>query len=401
MTQDSSTEIRRVGVIGGGQLAWMMAPAAQSLGLALAIQTPSASDPAVAIAQATVLANSADVAATRTLAAQCDVITFENEFIDCQRLQALAEEGTRFRPDLEVLALVLDKLDQRRFFTHIGLPNPAYTTFDGHETPDAVAQKAQMLGFPLVMKTRRLGYDGYGTSIVNDLSGLEATWARWQRVPVILEEFIPFKQELAIMVARSAAGEVAVYPTVETQQVGQICRRVFAPAQVTAEVATCMAAIARTLVESLQLIGIIGIECFLTQDDRVLINEIAPRTHNSGHYTLDACQTSQFEQQLRAVSDLPLGATDLLCPQAVMVNLLGLNISASDHHQRLQALKQRPQATVYWYNKAIRPGRKLGHITQCLEAKENPLAVAQAIEAIWYGPEAMIDDTGSDPSSTA
>ncbi|NJL46292.1 MAG: ATP-grasp domain-containing protein, partial [Leptolyngbyaceae cyanobacterium SM2_5_2] len=190
---------------------------------------------------------------------------------------------------------------------------------------------------------------------------------------------------LAIMVARSAMGEVAVYPTVETQQVGQICRRVLAPAAVRAEVATYMDAIARSLVESLQLIGIVGIECFLTQDDRVLINEIAPRTHNSGHYTLEACQTSQFEQQLRAVSDRPLGSTALAYPQAVMVNLLGLEESDTSHHRKLQALKQLSETTVYWYNKGVRPGRKLGHATRGLAAQDDPMAAAEVIETIWYG----------------
>jgi len=265
------------------------------------------------------------------------------------------------------------------------LPSPCYVALDGHEIDEQLAVNAQKIGFPLVMKTRRLGYDGYGTSVVNQASELGAAWEKFRHAPVLLEEFVAFKQELAIMVARSAAGDVAIYPTVETQQVGQVCRRVFAPAQVSAEVATRMEAIARTLVESLQLVGIVGIECFLTPDDQVLINEIAPRTHNSGHYTLEACQTSQFEQQLRAVSDRPLGSTALVCPQAVMVNLLGLEKSDASHHRKLQALKQLPQTTVYWYNKDIRPGRKLGHATRCLTTQDDVVAAAEVIETIWYG----------------
>ena len=245
--------------------------------------------------------------------------------------------------------------------------------------------KAEAIGFPLVIKTRRLGYDGYGTAVIPERSQLSAAWDRFNHAPVLLEEFVPFKQELAIMVARSALGDVAIYPTVETQQVEQICRRVFAPARVSAAVAARMEAIARTLVEQLQLVGLIGIECFLTQDDQVLINEMAPRTHNSGHYTLEACETSQFEQQLRAVGDRPLGPTDLTCAQAVMVNLLGLDQSEAAHYRKLEILKQWPGATLYWYNKGIRPGRKLGHVTQCLEAGAEAAAAAAAIEAIWYG----------------
>ena len=301
MEQPISTPITKIGVIGGGQLAWMMGPAAQKLGLELVVQTPQETDPAVAIAQASILSPVADWAATATLAAQCDVITFENEFIDCQGLQTLADQGTRFRPGLDVLALVLDKRHQREFFSRIGLPNPRYTFLDGNENAEELMAKAEAIGFPLVIKTRRLGYDGYGTAVIPERSQLSATWDRFNHAPVLLEEFVPFKQELAIMVARSALGDVAIYPTVETQQVEQICRRVFAPARVSAAVAARMEAIARTLVEQLQLVGLIGIECFLTQDDQVLINEIAPRTHNSGHYTLEACETSQFEQQLRAI----------------------------------------------------------------------------------------------------
>ncbi|TVQ13617.1 MAG: 5-(carboxyamino)imidazole ribonucleotide synthase [Leptolyngbya sp. DLM2.Bin27] len=383
--QANPKAIQRVGIIGGGQLAWMMGPAAQSLGLDLVVQTPGKDDPAVAIAQSTLLAAVDDIAATQALAAQCDVITFENEFIDCEGLQPLADQGTIFRPGLEVLALVLDKRHQRECFDRLGLPNPRYTFLEGDESDAELGAKADPLGFPLVMKTRRLGYDGYGTAVVNDSTQLTATWKAFDRTPVLLEEFVPFKQELAVMVARSARGEIALYPTVETQQVDQICRRVLAPAQVNAAVATQMERIARTLVEQLQLVGIVGIECFLTPDDRVLINEIAPRTHNSGHYSLDACATSQFEQQLRAVCDRPLGPTHLTCPQAVMVNLLGLDQPDEAHHRQLAALGQLPQATLYWYRKAIRPGRKLGHITQGLGAGADPRAAAAAIEAIWYG----------------
>lgn len=385
MEQATPSNIQRVGVIGGGQLAWMMGPAAKKLGLSLVVQTPSDSDPAVAIAHSALFAEVADAAATSALAAQCDVITFENEFIDCPGLQALADQGTVFRPGLDVLALVLDKRHQREFFGRIGLPNPRYDFLDGDETEAELAAKGQTIGLPLVMKTRRLGYDGYGTSVVNDAAQLTATWDKFERAPVLLEEFVPFKQELAVMAARSAQGDIAVYPTVETQQVDQICRRVLAPARVSSAIAAKMESMARALVEQLQLVGIVGIECFLTQDDRVLINEIAPRTHNSGHYSLDACATSQFEQQLRAVGDRPLGPTHLTCPQAVMVNLLGLEQPDEAHHRKLAALGQLPQATLYWYRKAIRPGRKLGHITQCLSASADPRAAAAAIEDIWYG----------------
>ncbi|NMF85468.1 5-(carboxyamino)imidazole ribonucleotide synthase [Nodosilinea sp. P-1105] len=379
--------VQRVGVIGGGQLAWMMGPGAKSLGLELVIQTPDPEDPAVAIAQHTILAPITDVDATAVLASQCDVITFENEFIDCAGLQPLVKQGTMFRPGLELMALVLDKLHQRQFFQQMGLPNPRYVFLDGGEAPEVLLAKAETVGFPLVMKTRRLGYDGYGTFVVADRSQLTAAWQTSGRAPVLLEEFVPFKQELAIVVARSVSGELALYPAVETQQVNQICRRVVAPAPVSPAVMDRMATLARTLVNGLDLVGVMAIECFLTEDDQVLINEIAPRTHNSGHYSLDACVTSQFEQQLRAISDRPLGPTDLTCDQAVMVNLLGLDASDATHQERLANLKAIPQAQVYWYGKSPRPGRKLGHVTQCLRADADSARVAATIERLWYGAE--------------
>ena len=386
MGQTSGNDkIRQVGVIGGGQLAWMMGPAAQHLGLALVVQTPQATDPAVAVAHQVIFADVADVTGTIDLARQCDVITFENEFIDCAGLRSLAEQGVVFRPALEVLELVLDKLHQRQFFERIGLPNPPYETLEADAPLEELTEKAHRLGFPVVLKTRRLGYDGYGTFIVQDPDQLTQTWEDTGRAAVLLEAFVPFKQELAVMVARSATGEVAVYPTVETQQVNQICRRVIAPAGVSEAVHQAVQSYAKTLATALNLVGIVGIECFLTQDDQVLINEIAPRTHNSGHYTLDACQTSQFEQQLLAVSQLPLGSTMMTCQQALMVNLLGIEADEQAYADKIQQLKELPQAHLYWYNKAPRPGRKLGHITFTLANPGDLSELITRVETLWYG----------------
>lgn len=384
MASAKPENVQTIGVIGGGQLAWMLAPAAHKLGLKLMVQTPNQTDPAVALADDTILASITDVTATAELADRCDVITFENEFIDVPGLQQLVAQGVHFRPALEVLSLVLDKLDQRQFFHRIGLPNPRFVSLNGDESTKTLVTRALEIGFPLMLKTRRLGYDGYGTFRVTDQQYLQTIWDKTGRAPVLLEEFVPFKKELAVMVARSISGEIAVFPTVETQQVDQMCRRVMAPARVSPDVTQTMHELACTLVQQLQLVGIVGIECFLTQDDRVLINEIAPRTHNSGHYTLDACLTSQFEQQLRAISNQPLGATDLNCPQALMVNLLGLETSPEEHQIRLQRLKDLPHAQVYWYEKAPRPGRKLGHITLRLGGEDDPAKMAAEVEHLWY-----------------
>lgn len=386
--------MKRVGVIGGGQLAWMMAAAADKLGIELAVQTPHETDPAVAIASQTVFAAIDDAAATAKLATCCDVITFENEFVNLDALMPLAREGVCFRPKLEVLAPILDKYHQRCYMRDLGLPVPKFIAWE-KETPESpnpqIPTSQQPLGFPVVMKARRHGYDGQGTVILKQPADLEATWQRWGCPPVLLEEFIPFDRELAAIAARSTSGEMVIYPIVETQQENQVCRRVLVPAFLEPPVAAEIEAIARTLLESLQAVGLFAIELFLTRDSKVLVNEIAPRTHNSGHFSIDACSTSQFEMHLRAVCEQPLGNPALNCAGAVMVNLLGFEHSHNDYQQKRQQLAEIPGACVHWYGKAeSRPGRKLGHVTVLISAKGENLhareeAIARQCEEIWYG----------------
>jgi 5-(carboxyamino)imidazole ribonucleotide synthase len=375
----------RVGVIGGGQLAWMMADAARSLAVDLIVQTPQASDPAVAIATETILAPVDDAVATAQLAAQCDVITFENEFIDLEALTHLEKQGTRFYPQLSALAPLLDKYHQRCYLRDIGLPTPEFSTLEAADT-----LSVRWLSYPTVLKARRHGYDGQGTFILKGQADLEKIVADSAGQSWLVEEFVPFERELAIMAARGVTGEIVTYPVVETQQEAQVCRRVL----VTSDLATVeeeVEAIAHTLLTRLNVVGIFGIELFLTRDGKVLVNEIAPRTHNSGHYTLDACITSQFEQHLRAVCGLPLGNPALKTEAAVMVNLLGYEHSQSEYLEKRQQLSQVPQAQVHWYGKTeSRPGRKLGHVTVLIDMRDaaqqrsQATEIAQMIEKIWY-----------------
>lgn len=372
----------RIGIIGGGQLAWMMAQAAKTLGLEVVIQTPHITDPAVAIAPEAILAPITDVSATAQLAQHCPVITFENEFVDLDGLATLAAQGTCFRPGLSILSQIIDKYQQRCYLQELGLPNPRVMPLDPSQTLSAAD-----IDFPLVLKTRRHGYDGQGTFVVRSPQELDQVLKRVGKHPLLLEEFIPFERELAVIAARSLSGEVAIYPIVETQQVNQVCRRVFVPAPITPAVAEQAEAIARQLLTAIEAVGVFGIELFQTADGRVLINELAPRVHNSGHFTLDACVTSQFEQHLRAVAGLPLGNPAMQTPGAVMVNLLGYESSHSDYQDKRQQLAALPHAHVYWYGKTeSRLGRKLGHVTVLLETADRTLAeqAAHAVEAIWY-----------------
>ncbi|MBD1904968.1 5-(carboxyamino)imidazole ribonucleotide synthase [Funiculus sociatus GB2-A5] len=387
--------MKRVGVIGGGQLAWMMAGASESLGVKLVVQTPHAIDPAVEIADSTIFAAIDDAAATLELANRCDVITFENEFINLPALRQLAQQGISFRPGLEVLAPLLDKYDQRCYLEDIGLPTPSFMTLEGEVGNDELnltksfpqPLNLPQLDFPLVLKTRRHGYDGQGTFIIKDSEALQSTWQKLKYAPVLLEEFVPFERELAVMAARSLDGEIVVYPVVETQQEDQVCHRVLVPAEISLAVEEEVNAIAHSLLNSLQAVGIFGIELFLTNDGKVLVNEIAPRTHNSGHFTLDASVTSQFEQHLRAVCGLPLGNPALKSAGAVMVNLLGYEYSQNDYFAKRQQLADLPASHLHWYGKTeSRPGRKLGHVTVLLDTanRAEAEAIAQTIESIWY-----------------
>jgi 5-(carboxyamino)imidazole ribonucleotide synthase len=377
-----SSKIKRVGVVGGGQLAWMMGNAASRLGIELVVQTPDATDPAITVSVDPVLAAIDDVNATAKLADRCDVVTFENEFVNLEGLRLLEQQGVLFQPSLSSLSPLLDKYIQRCYLRDLDLPTPRFWEWD--------CSADLHLDFPFVIKVRRHGYDGQGTFIVKNRESFESICARLKGRPLLLEEFVPFDRELAVIAARSTNGEIAIYPIVETQQENQVCRLVIAPADISLDVKSEAESIARTLLNSLQAIGVFGIELFLTADNKLLVNEIAPRTHNSGHFTIDACKTSQFEQHLRAVCQLPLGNCDLNCHGAVMVNLLGYESAESDYLEQRKKLAQIPGSFVHWYGKKeSRPGRKLGHVTVLLnqELGENRRsqaeAIAQTVESIW------------------
>ncbi len=393
----------RIGVIGGGQLALMMGTAAQKLGIELIVQTPNTNDPAVGIGSDVIFAAVDDATATAELAKKCDVITFENEFIDIEALSKLATDKVCFRPPIQALSPLLDKYHQRCFLQDLGIPVPRFTL---PESLFAVSSQTEQytkinhqqewqLSFPAVLKARRHGYDGQGTFIIKDLTSLEEQLYQDPEKNqtknlieshFVLEEFIPFQKELAVIAARSASGEISTFVVVETQQEQQVCRRVIAPADISQKTEKAIKDIACTILNNLQVIGVFAIELFLTNDE-VLVNEIAPRTHNSGHFSIDACFTSQFEQHLRAVSDLPLGNVALKKPCAIMVNLLGYENLKSDYTDKRSTLKKIPGAHVHWYGKSeSRPGRKLGHITVLFDKlnRDEAMTIAKNIESIWY-----------------
>ncbi len=310
------------------------------------------------------------------LAAHSAVMTFEHELVDLAALADLESSGTRVRPSPAVLALAVDKLHQRRSLSAIdGVHVPAYAPVA--ELADTESFAAEH-GWPVVLKARSGGYDGRGVWMCADIDAVRQAFddATAAGLELYVEQAVELIAELAVLVARSPSGEVAVHPPVETCQMDGMCRWVVMPPRIPASVILEAELLARTLAEQVGLEGLMAIELFLTAGARLLVNELALRTHNTGHLHTEASTTSQFEQHLRAVLDLPLGVTTPLVPAAAMVNVVGPE-DGSDPASRLGRALRVPGAHVHLYGKSARPGRKLGHVTVCAETAEAALDLAR------------------------
>lgn len=347
-----------VGVIGGGQLARMTQQAAISLGVRLVVLAEDASAPAIA-AGADLVAGRPDVLADlEGLAARCDVVTVDHEQAPADLLAQLAQQGHRVAPGADAARLGQDKVAARAALGAAGIAVAPWTVT---AEPDALARVADEHGWPLVLKAPRGGYDGRGVWVVHGPRAASQVLSITGGSPLLVEPHLPFSHELAIMVVRSWSGEVVAYPPLETVQDDGQCREVLFPASVRPEVATRARQLAVRIAETVGLVGSMAVELFVV-DDRLLLNELAVRPHNSAHLTIEACATSQFENHLRAVLDLPLGATDAIVPAACMVNVVGLP-DGSDPFRQLDRALAVPGASVHRYGKGARPGRKVGHVT--------------------------------------
>ena len=371
-------------ILGGGQLARMTAEAAAQLGIEVAILEKEPESPAARIAARALVGDFADRAQLAALVEGALAATLENEFVEASTLDWLASRGVPIFPTGRTLALVQDKLVQKRFMESAGIPVPAFCEV---HSPEDIAEAGERWGWPLVLKARRNGYDGYGNATLERPEDVVPACQRlgWPERALLVEAWVPFRRELAVMVARGreSTGRVVVYPVVETVQSRHICHIVRAPAPVSQPVADQAAAIARRAVEATHGVGTFGVELFETPQGDILFNEIAPRPHNSGHYTIEGCVTSQFENHIRAVLGLPLGSAIMQAPAAVMVNLLGTR-NGPAHVQGLAEALAVDGAHVHMYGKlATRVGRKMGHVTALgatlEEAEERALAAAQAL----------------------
>ena len=352
-----------VGVIGGGQLARMLQQPAIALGVGLRVLATSIEDSAAQAVRDVRIGSHDDLEALRAFAAGCDVVTFDHEHVPPAYLTVLESEGVAVRPGPGALVHAQDKIVMREALTAAGVPCPRWAEVS---TPQEVADFAESAGWPVVLKTSRGGYDGRGVWVLGDAEAVHdlmtsttlAPGARW-----LVEERVDFVQELSAQVARSPHGQAVAYPVVRTVQTDGICTEVVAPAPgLTDDEAVAAQRAALTVAGVLDVVGMLAVEMFETRDGRFLVNELAMRPHNSGHWSIDGAVTSQFENHLRAVLDLPLGDPSAVAPHAVMVNVLG-GEKGEMYHAFLHCMARDPALKIHMYGKDVRPGRKIGHVT--------------------------------------
>lgn len=345
-----------IGIIGGGQLGRMMTMAAKQMGYQVVILDPQPNSPAGQVADGQIIANYDDLAALRALAARADLLTYEFENVDQSALKVVAEttplpQGTR------LLELTADRLLEKNFMAELGLPVTAFTAIDHIGELDAAVQE---VGLPAILKTRHGGYDGHGQWEIADESALAELIAHWQdqRMPLILEKRLSFDREVSMMVTRDGQDQVRTWPLAENEHDHHILQTSWVRTAGQEGLTKKAAAIAKRLAQALDLRGMLGIEFFVLGDD-LYINELAPRPHNSGHYSIEAANVSQFEGHIRSITGLPIPPINLTVDSVLMLNLLGDQITAAR-----TALPEQPAWHFHDYGKAlIKPQRKMGHIT--------------------------------------
>lgn len=371
---------RVVGVIGGGQLARMMTPPAINLGLEIYVLAKESYESAkIAV---TALGDHTDTQAVLNFARECDVVTFDHEHVPQSVLAELVAAGVNVQPAPHALLFAQDKLLMRERLAELGVPVPGWARVTTAQEIDAfVAEYAGRA----VVKTSRGGYDGKGVRVVTTAAEV-SDWlaALADGEALLVEEFVSFNRELAQMIARRPSGEIALWPVVETVQTNGVCSEVIAPAPSSeGKVADMAAQIASTIAGGLDVTGVMAVELFETTDDRILVNELAMRPHNSGHWSQDGSLTSQFEQHLRAVLDLPLGATSTVANWAVMSNILGGPTSGDLDAPSAQAMAEYPEAKLHLYGKTPRPGRKIGHVNVVGDDLDRAVAAARGATAFF------------------
>lgn len=363
-----------IGILGGGQLARMMALEARRMGYRVAVLDPDQEGPAAQVADFCIAGALDDRAAAEALAAQSDVITLDTEHVPAELL-AWLETKKPVRPGADVLRVVQDRCEQRRFLETVHAPQTRYAQASDLQS---LQTAANAVGFPCVLKTRRSGYDGKGQIKVDRLEELEDAWGRLEHDPCLLEAFVDFEKEISVLLARDLSGNIRFYPVAENHHRHHVLHTTRVPGRISNELAAEAEKLGASIASALGHVGMMAVELFVTREGRLLVNEIAPRPHNSGHYTFGACATSQFEQHVRAICGLPLGDPSLLRP-AAMMNLMG-------HHWRSgspdwEAVLSCPSARLHLYGKkSPSAGRKMGHVLVIDDGDQRAMDAIEAIE---------------------
>tara|TARA_Y100001968_G_scaffold89884_1_gene80889 strand:+ start:775 stop:1920 length:1146 start_codon:yes stop_codon:yes gene_type:complete len=370
-----------IGVVGGGQLAMLLVEAGKKRDVDVVVQTASKKDPAAKKTNHVIFSDPTNSEGTKLLSDNCRSITFENEWVDIASLSVLQNKGVLFLPKIQSIAPLINKITQRELLNTLNIPCPDWISIplkdpSKFNPPDDWC-------FPLMAKASRGGYDGKGTKIIKNTKQLKELLANDNEEQWMLEKWISFEKELSIVSSRDSKGVIRTLPIVETYQSKQVCDWVLAPADINHAVTLMVNNIASSLLTELDYVGVLAIEFFYGKDG-LLVNEIAPRTHNSGHFSIDACNSSQFDQQICISSGIDVPTPEMLVDGALMVNLLGLpddfSISLTD---RLAKLSNIPGLIVHWYEKEDeKEGRKLGHVTYLLTKKDNFLRKEEAMNVL-------------------
>jgi 5-(carboxyamino)imidazole ribonucleotide synthase len=368
----------RVGVIGGGQLARMMIAPAVELGIDLRVLAED--EGMSAQLAATAVGDYRDLETVRAFVRDVDVVTFDHEHVPQEVLRVLVADGVQVHPGPDALQYAQDKLVMRARLTELGVPQPDWAAV--HDAEELQRFVDDHNG-GAVVKTPRGGYDGKGVRVVRSGAEAEDWFAGLADGDALLvEELVSFTRELAQQVARRPSGEIVAYPVVETVQRDGVCAEVIAPApEAGSRLVEVAEQIGRTIAEGVGVTGMLAVELFETDDERILVNELAMRPHNSGHWSQDGAVTSQFEQHLRAVADLPLGRTEPRSPWTVMVNILGGPAEGALEDRFAQAMAEHPEAKIHTYGKAPRPGRKVGHVNVSGDDLDDVVYIARAAAA--------------------
>lgn len=352
--------MQKIGIIGGGQLGRMLAQAAKNLGFYTVVLDPTYNSPAGQVADLQILGDFKDASKIKEVADQVDFVTFEIESANAEALNNLVVEGKDINPHPKILEIIKDKYLQKKFLENNNIPVADSLEVNSEEE---IKKAAGSFGYPLLLKARKDAYDGRGNALIKSEEEISAGIEKLKGRTLYVEKFVPFVKELAVVVGRSKTGEVKVFPTVETIHKNNICHIVISPAPVSKNITEKAEQLATKIITDFKGVGVFAVEMFLTDKNDLIVNEIAPRVHNSGHHTIEGNQTSQFEQHIRAITGMPLGDTGHTAPFSVMINILGER-SGEVEINGLDEVKEIPNTSIHIYGKAeTRHERKMGHIT--------------------------------------